>query len=105
MLTAVKTKRQRYSNMMIMLEGKRLITEALTADVEPLLILFSRKKLLKGLPLDPTHIQPERTIVHRLHHRFMRTWSSLTTSPGIIGEAYMSVLHHGLPTRIHHELD
>lgn len=73
--------------MMIMLEGKRLIKEALIANMEPLLILFSRKKLLKGLPFESSYIQPEGTIIHHLNNSHMRTWSSLTTCPGIIGES------------------
>jgi hypothetical protein len=78
--------------MMILLEGKRLIQEALAANVTPLLILFSRRKLLEGLALDPAYIQPEATIIHRLNYRHMKTWSSVTTCPGIIGKNALKIL-------------
>lgn len=48
-MTAAKIRKQRYNNNMIMLKGKRLIKDTLSADVEPLMIVFYITKLIQGL--------------------------------------------------------
>lgn len=86
LMTCVKTRKQRYVNNMIMLEGKRLIQDALTADIEPIMIVFNRKHLIEDLTLDQNITQPENTIFYHLSYRHITTWSDLKNSPGIFGK-------------------
>lgn len=75
----------RYDKHVILVEGKRLITEALRANIKPLMIMFSRKNLIGDIPLDPYYISPETTVLHKLKYDQITMWSDLTTSPGIFG--------------------
>lgn len=82
----MKSRRTRYQNKLIMLEGRRLIDDALVAGVQPVMILFTRKDLVKDLPLLDRYITPQKTVLHKIPYHHIQNWSDLTTSPGITGE-------------------
>lgn len=86
LLTKAKSRRLRYQNKTIMLEGKRLIIDALVAGVRPIMILFTRKHLINDLPLLDRYVTPERTVLHKIPYHQLQNWSDLTTSPGITGQ-------------------
>lgn len=85
LLVSTKTKKVRYTKQYILIEGKRLIKEALKAKVKPVMIVFSRKNLAEGLPLDVEYCTPEKTILRQMPYKDMKIWSNLTTSPGLFG--------------------
>lgn len=89
-MTAAKSRRGRYRTKTILLEGKRLITDALVAGVKPLMILFTRKYIIEDLPILDQYVTPERTVLHKIPYGQLQNWSSLTTCPGISGTLNVS---------------
>lgn len=84
-MTATKIRKERYRTKTIMLEGKRLIEDALLAGIKPLMILFTRKKLLENLPLPDYYVSSKKTILRKIPYEYLQDWSNLTTCPGITG--------------------
>lgn len=63
-----------------------MIIEALKAKVKPVMILFSRRNLVEGMPLDSNEYGlPTNTILRQIPYKELKLWSDLTTSPGIFG--------------------
>ncbi|XP_065226958.1 rRNA methyltransferase 3A, mitochondrial [Planococcus citri] len=85
LMTAAKSRKQRYKKNTIMLEGRRLISDALQAGVKPLMILFTRKQLIEDLPILDEYVTPEKTVLHKIPYEYLQNWSNLTTSPGLTG--------------------
>lgn len=75
----VKTKKKREKNGQMLLEGSRLIEDAIRAGTVPKAIFFSR--LSDVLPLS----LPQEVKLYKIPYRTIQLWSNLTTSPGIIG--------------------
>ena len=75
----VKSKKMREKSNLIFFEGKRVLQEALNAGVAPLLVFFSRKDDISNFTF------PEFTKLYKMPYNELKVWSSLTTSPGIIG--------------------
>ncbi|XP_011869945.1 PREDICTED: rRNA methyltransferase 3, mitochondrial [Vollenhovia emeryi] len=75
----VKTKKQREKNGQMLLEGYRLIKDALEAGVVPKVIFFNRLSDILPLSL------PAEVTLYKIPYRTIQLWSNLTTSPGIIG--------------------
>jgi len=75
----VKTKKRREQNGQMLLEGFRLIEDAIQAGIVPKVIFFSRLSDILQLSL------PEEVKLYKIPYRTIQLWSNLTTSPGIIG--------------------
>lgn len=76
----VKTKKRREENGQMLLEGFRLIEDAIQAGVVPKVIFFNRLSDVLQLSL------PKEVKLYKIPYRTIQLWSNLTTSPGIIGE-------------------
>ncbi|XP_012059530.1 PREDICTED: rRNA methyltransferase 3, mitochondrial [Atta cephalotes] len=79
LMVDVKTKKKRGKNRQMLLEGFRLIEDAIQAGIVPKVIFFSR--LSDVLPLS----LPKEVKLYKIPYRTIQLWSNLTTSPGIIG--------------------
>ncbi|CAH1973049.1 unnamed protein product [Acanthoscelides obtectus] len=81
-MAAVKSKKEKTKKDLILLEGKRLIKEALDAGCKLDYILFSRMDELD-------HIRPSLpktgAKLYKMPYREMQLWSDLVTNPGIMG--------------------
>ncbi|KAK9889683.1 hypothetical protein WA026_007062 [Henosepilachna vigintioctopunctata] len=66
----------------ILLEGKRLITEALQSNCKIQYILFSKKSDVEELK---PHLPKRGFSLYKMPYREMQMWSNLTTNPGIMG--------------------
>lgn len=76
----LKTKKKREKNGQMLLEGFRLIEDAIQAGVVPKMIFFNRLSDILPLSL------PKEVKLYKIPYRTIQLWSNLTTSPGIIGK-------------------
>lgn len=65
----------------VLLEGTRLIEDAMKAGHMPEKIFFSRIDSLKNLPLPKTGVT-----LYKVPYVSLQVWSSLATAPGIAGK-------------------
>ncbi|XP_057366241.1 rRNA methyltransferase 3, mitochondrial-like [Daphnia carinata] len=77
----VKSTKARQASGKILLEGERLISDAMCAGVHAEAIFFSNIKLLTTLPLK-SHTS---TKLYQVNQAKIQLWSDLITSPGIMG--------------------
>lgn len=77
----VKSNKARKKSGKILLEGERLIADALKAGAVAEAIFFSRNELLESLPLENN----STTYFYRVNYNHIQLWSELTTSPGVLG--------------------
>ncbi|XP_032794521.2 rRNA methyltransferase 3, mitochondrial [Daphnia magna] len=77
----VKSTKARQASGKILLEGERLISDAMHAGVHAEAIFFSNLKLLTTLPLK-SHTS---TKLYQVNQDKIQLWSDLITSPGIMG--------------------
>ena len=83
----IKSRKKRKNHDRVLLEGTRLITDAIHAGEIPEMIIFSNPNELKKLPL------PEKDVkIYKVPYRSIQLWSSLTTPPGIMGEYMRNIL-------------
>lgn len=80
-MMTLKMKRKREKLNVILLEGRRLIGDALKAGVECESIYFSLPEHLEGLPLETLREDQ----IKKVFYKKMKIWSGLTTCPGIMG--------------------
>lgn len=66
----------------MLLEGKRLIKEAILAGCKLQYVLFSRKSDIEDLK---EHLPKTGAKLYKMPYREMQAWSELTTTPGIMG--------------------
>lgn len=66
----------------VLLEGKRLIRDALAAGASPQVLFFSKVERLRELPL---HKLGQASLV-KVKFEDIRIWSDLVTPQGVIGE-------------------
>lgn len=78
----VKAKKRREKNRQMLLEGSRLIEDAIRAGLVPKVIFFNRLSDILPLSL-PTEVK-----LYKIPYRTIQLWSNLTTSPGIIGKYF-----------------
>ena len=82
-MSIAKSRKLREKSGTIILEGRRLIQDALEAGVKLESLFFSRSESLDGLSLDPG----QNFHLYKVLYSHMSLWSDLTTSPGIIGKS------------------
>lgn len=81
----VKAKKRREKNRQMLLEGSRLIEDAIRAGLVPKVIFFNRLSDILPLSL-PTEVK-----LYKIPYRTIQLWSNLTTSPGIIGKYFLDL--------------
>lgn len=79
LLINVKTRNKREKNQSMLLEGFRLIKDALQAGTKPKAIFFNRISDILPLSLS------KEIKLYKVPYRTIQLWSNLTTSPGILG--------------------
>ncbi|XP_019506060.1 PREDICTED: rRNA methyltransferase 3, mitochondrial isoform X1 [Hipposideros armiger] len=102
-MTIVKSRPFREKQGKILLEGRRLIADALKAGAVPKVFFFSRLEYIKELPLDKL----KGVSLIKVKFEDIKDWSDLVTPQGIMGifakpdhvkMAYPETqLHHSLP--------
>lgn len=75
-----KSRKQRKKRSVIVLEGKRLIKDAMEAGYVPHMVFFSRVKDAADLNLPDSGVE-----LYKISYKSISLWSDLTTSPGILG--------------------
>lgn len=83
-MLSIKTKKNRKNNSQILLEGFRLIQDAIEGGAIPKVIFFSRLPDVLQLSL------PKDVQLYKIPYRTIQLWSALTTSPGLLGK-YMLI--------------
>lgn len=80
-LTSLKNRKLREQNGKMLLEGKRLINDAIDAGIELETIYFSREKELADIKFK----FQENVEILKVFYKTLQQWSNLTTCPGIMG--------------------
>ena len=81
-MTQLKMKNCRDKKGVMLLEGKRLIREALVAGCELQYLIFSR---LDDANYFKDVLPKKNCTLLKMFYRDIQVWSDLVTSPGIIG--------------------
>ncbi|XP_029039164.2 rRNA methyltransferase 3, mitochondrial [Osmia bicornis bicornis] len=79
LLTELKSRKRRGKNDEVVLEGCRLIKDALKAGAVPKAILFNDPSDIKELNI------PEKVTLYKVPYKTLQLWSGLTASPGLLG--------------------
>lgn len=79
LMSQIKSKKRREKNSEIVLEGHRLIKDALKAGLIPKTIFFNELSEVKALNL------PAEVTLYKVPYKALQLWSALTTCPGLIG--------------------
>ncbi|KZC05692.1 PREDICTED: rRNA methyltransferase 3, mitochondrial [Dufourea novaeangliae] len=79
LMIKVKSRKKREKNDNIALEGQRLIQDALRAGVQPKVVLFSNSADIDKLNLPP------KTQLYKVPYKTIQLWSTVSSSPGLIG--------------------
>ncbi|XP_054719210.1 rRNA methyltransferase 3, mitochondrial-like [Uloborus diversus] len=80
-LTVMKNRKMRERSGKILIEGKRLINDALQAGVKLQALYFSREKDLAEIKLRTL----ENVEICKVLYKTLKVWSALTTCPGVMG--------------------
>lgn len=88
-MVEVKSKKEKEKKDLMLLEGKRLIKEALDANCKLEYLLFSRLKDVEYLRPSLPKIGAQ---LYKMPYREMQMWSDLTTNPGIMGKLLYSYI-------------
>lgn len=86
-MTIVKSRPFREKQGKILLEGRRLIADALKAGAVPKVFFFSRVEYLKELPIDKL----KGVSLIKVKFEDIKDWSDLVTPQGIMGQWLHSV--------------
>lgn len=79
MLTNLRSRKRRDKKSEVVLEGFRLIEDALKYGLIPKAIIFNNFSDINALKL------PEKVMLYKCTYRVIQTWSTLATSPGLLG--------------------
>lgn len=82
LLFTAKSRRRRTKNDQIIIEGRRLIEEAIQAGLKPQAIIFSKKEHLETIKENIPKLSDIQ--IYRVPQPDLTTWSTLTTCPGLI---------------------
>lgn len=80
LMLEIKSRRRKQKDDKILLEGTRLMTDAIQAGLIPEKIIFSNAEELKKLPIDEKNTQ-----MYKVPYRTIQLWSNLTTPSGTMG--------------------
>ncbi|EDV97562.1 rRNA methyltransferase 3, mitochondrial [Drosophila grimshawi] len=85
LLTEVRSRKRRDKNKQIIIEGRRLIEEALECGLRMHALFFSQKDQL-GLLREPVAQaqQEHNTMIYKVPQHDLKTWSALVTPPGLL---------------------
>ena len=78
---SAKSRKNRERNDIILLEGRRLVVDAIEAGAQIKSIYFSKAEYLKDVPL-----QLVRADLYKVKPVHMKLWSDVTAPQGIIGK-------------------
>lgn len=81
-MMTVKSRKNRKEANLVMLEGRRLIEDALSAGVRPHCFFFSRPSDIASINV-PTG--EDAVPIYKIMYKEMKMWSDLVTCPGVIG--------------------
>lgn len=84
-MTTVKSRKKKEKNDLILLEGKRLIKDALQNGCRLKYLIFSRKNEVEFLK---PYLPKIGSLIYKMPYSEMQMWSDLTTCPGIMGKFY-----------------
>ncbi|XP_017072434.1 rRNA methyltransferase 3, mitochondrial [Drosophila eugracilis] len=85
LLTTVRSRKRRDKNRQIIVEGRRLILEALQCGLKMETLLFSQKDQLTLVKEEVGRAQVEtHTKIYKVPQHDLKTWSSLVTPPGLM---------------------
>lgn len=88
-MVMVKSRKIRYKKEYILLEGKRLLRDALESGVKLKHLMFSRKSDLEYI----RDLLPKNDVkLYKMAYHDMQMWSDLTTCPGIMGNELVMFL-------------
>ncbi|KAF2883860.1 hypothetical protein ILUMI_22329 [Ignelater luminosus] len=82
LLITVKSRKEQIKKDLALLEGKRLIREALEAQCTLKSLVFSRKNDVEYLK---PYLPKSGARLYKMPYREIQLWSDLTTTPGIMG--------------------
>ena len=80
----------------VILEGRRLITDAINAGFYPSLFVFSRIKCLKDIPFDLSRSHE----MYQIPFTNIAAWSELKSPPGIMGKIGSKIKHGSVRRRV-----
>lgn len=78
-MSNLKSRKRREKNDEIVLEGKRLIIDAIKSGAIPQSIIFNDSSDIAALKL------PNEVKLYKVPYTTIQLWSALTTSPGLLG--------------------
>ncbi|XP_065358877.1 rRNA methyltransferase 3, mitochondrial [Calliphora vicina] len=85
LLITVRSKKRRDKDRQIVIEGRRLILEALYCGLKLNSVIFSQKDQLADIKEKVAAAQKQfSTKIYKVPHHDLKTWSTLTTPPGIM---------------------
>lgn len=90
-MLSVKSRKKQKKDNRILLEGYRLIEDAMKVGLVPEIIIFSRKQELSRLSLPAVGVK-----LYKIPYQTIQLWSDLNTSPGIMGN-FFSTFFSSLP--------
>lgn len=82
-MTELKSRKRREKNDEVVLEGHRLIQDAIKAGAIPKLIIFNDSAEIKELNI------PKNVKLYKVPYKTLQLWSSLTASPGLLGNKHI----------------
>lgn len=86
LMVSIKSRKYRQQSNQILLEGRRLIEDALEADLKLQKLMFSKVEYLKILQNHLKNYERDpKCMFYKVPHGDMAFWSNLTTNPGIMG--------------------
>lgn len=84
LLAKVRTEKRNTRNYIIV-EGRRLILEALQCDLKLQTLLFTETKELEKIKTEISSAQEQSLVeIYKVPHHVLKTWSTTMTSPGLL---------------------
>ncbi|XP_071790356.1 rRNA methyltransferase 3, mitochondrial-like [Asterias amurensis] len=80
LMMLVKSRKYREQSGRVMIEGRRLISDAINSGVQAHTLFFSQLQSLEGIPLHKT-----RAVLVKIPYREITMWSDVVTPQGVIG--------------------
>ncbi|XP_068149901.1 rRNA methyltransferase 3, mitochondrial [Drosophila tropicalis] len=86
LMITVRSRKRRDKNRQIIIEGRRLIREALSCGLKMQTLIFSQKEQLALLREEVALAQQKtNTKIYKVPQHDLKTWSTLVTPPGVMG--------------------